>query len=87
VIPKDHYHTIVEGTLACGQCAADLRDVLKRTSTVYTDDCFVCNKVIPKDHKIIERFGVRVCEECACPSDIVIEDNKNLFNGEGNFVK
>jgi hypothetical protein len=76
VIPKDHYHTIVEGVLVCGECAADLRDVLGRTSTVYADDCFVCNKVIPKGHKIIERFGVRVCEECACPSDIVIEDNK-----------
>lgn len=44
-------------------------------------ECFVCNKVIPKDHKIIERFGVRVCEDCACPSDIIItkDDDESSF--------
>lgn len=66
VIPKDHYRTMIQTMLVCGECANDLRK--------YTDNkCFVCNKEIPKDAKIIERFGVRVCEDCACPSDIVVD--------------
>lgn len=48
--------------------------------------CFVCDKAIPKDHKIIERFGVRVCEDCACPSDTVITDDKTYYNGERGLV-
>ena len=40
-------------------------------------ECFVCNKIIPKDHKIIERFGVRVCEDCALPSDDGFDDIKS----------
>ena len=57
----------VNGEMYCNKCAAIFFVFDKEPVK-----CFVCNKVIPKDHKIIERFGVRVCEDCACPSDIII---------------
>ena len=31
--------------------------------------CWQCEKVIPKDHKVIERFGMPICEDCTTPSD------------------
>jgi putative aminopeptidase FrvX len=70
-----------DGHLYCTACMSILFAAKKEP-----ESCFVCNKVIPKDHKIIERFGVRVCEDCACPSDIEITEDKERFNGESNFV-
>jgi len=60
--------------LYCDSCAAlffvehNVKEPIK---------CFVCNKIIPKDHKIIKRFGVRVCEDCACPSDTIILETQS----------
>ena len=59
-----------DGNLYCNTCMEILFSSDKKPN-----ECFVCNKVIPKDHKIIERFGVRVCEDCACPSDTIILEN------------
>lgn len=73
-IPKNHYRRVVQGMIVCGACAPDLDEYAP-------PECFVCNKVIPKDHKIIERFGVRVCEDCACPSDVIVNKDSELYNG------
>lgn len=54
--------------LYCDTCASLFSVVVKTVNK-----CYVCNHVIPKDHKIIERFGVRVCEDCAVPSDIRVD--------------
>jgi len=58
----------VNGELYCDKCAsvffASGKNPIK---------CFNCNRIIPKGSKIIERFGIRVCEDCACPSDIVLD--------------
>ena len=70
--------------LYCNECASILFSASDEEAS--PKKCFVCDKVIPKDHKIIERFGTRVCEDCACPSDIEITDDKERFNGESNFV-
>lgn len=73
-----------DGHLYCNDCMGVLF-----SSNREPNECFVCNKVIPKDHKIIERFGVRVCEDCACPSDIVIAEdgvNAKYFDGTKGFV-
>jgi hypothetical protein len=56
-----------DGHLYCDNCMSILF-----VSDEEPGKCFVCNRVIPKDHKIIERFGVRVCEDCRCPSDLEI---------------
>lgn len=61
----------VNGELYCNECAS-----IFFVDKIDPKECFVCNKVIPKDHEIIERFGVRVCEDCACPSDIVITEDE-----------
>lgn len=60
----------VNGQLYCNKCA-----LIFFVDEIEPKDCFVCSRVIPKDHKIIERFGVRVCEDCACPSDTIILKN------------
>lgn len=60
----------VNGNLYCNKCAS-----IFFVSDKEPEICWVCNKVIPKDHRIIERFGVRVCEDCACSSDTIILDN------------
>jgi len=69
--------------LYCNECASILFSASGEETPV---KCWVCDKVIPKDHKIIKRFGKRVCEDCACPSDIEITNDKERFNGESNFV-
>jgi len=56
-----------DGNMYCTTCMSVLF-----ASNEKPKECFVCNRPIPKDHKIIERFGVRVCEDCACPSDLVL---------------
>jgi len=60
----------VNGELYCNKCAAIFFVFDKEPAK-----CFVCNRVIPKDHKIIERFGVRVCDDCALPSDTEVKEN------------
>lgn len=65
--PGDSLKTI-NGKLYCDGCAS-LYSVIVKT----THKCFVCNQVIPKSHKTITRFGVRVCEDCACPNDVVTD--------------
>jgi len=62
----------MNGELYCSDCAA----------LFYVGDkepvkCWVCEKPIPKDHKIIERYGTQICEECAYPSDTIILENQN----------
>jgi len=62
----------VNGDLYCSGCAA-LVEIPKSWSEPVTEatpeKCYVCNNIIPKDHKIIKRFGTRVCEDCATQSD------------------
>lgn len=80
----------INGELLCNKCAAVFYVFDKKPIR-----CYVCNEVIPKDHKIIERFGIRICEECACPSDTVLDisdieadpEKPKWFDGENNFVK
>lgn len=57
----------VNGNLYCDDCRA-----IFFVSDKPPKECYMCNRVIPKDHKIIERFGIRVCEDCALPSDLEI---------------
>jgi len=53
--------------LYCSEC----RSVLFATSEEKPPEkCWVCDKIIPKDHKVIERFGVRVCEYCATQEEL-----------------
>lgn len=58
-----------DGHLYCNICMGVLF-----VSDTTPKKCFSCSQIIPKDHKIIERFGVRICEECALSSDVVIDD-------------
>lgn len=32
--------------------------------------CWLCDKIIPKDHKIIERYGMQICEDCATSEEL-----------------
>lgn len=65
------------GQMYCNKCAE-----IFFPSEIIPQKCWVCDKVIPKDHKIIKRFGTRVCEDCACPSDIEITNDEEYYNGE-----
>ena len=62
--PKTIVHTNNEVVIMCNDCAT----LWEETEPVPIK-CFACNKIIPKDHKIIKRFGAQVCEDCALPSD------------------
>jgi len=55
-----------DGKLYCNQCASLF---VPNTETPPVK-CWVCDKIIPKDHKIIERFGTRVCEYCATQEEL-----------------
>lgn len=55
----------------CEECSTILGDDLDNTDEK-PKQCYVCDKIIPKDNKVIERFGVRICEDCALPSDVIV---------------
>ncbi len=74
MIPKDHYYTMKQGMLVCGECACVLDEYIGKDSA---KKCWMCDKIIPKDHKVIERFGTRVCEDCALPSDTEVAEEAN----------
>jgi len=57
----------IDGQLYCNGCAS-LFNVSDKEKL--PEKCWVCHKVIPKDHIIIMRYGTQICEECACPSDV-----------------
>jgi len=57
--------------LYCSGCAS-LFDVSDEEKTPVK--CYICNNIIPKDHKTIKRFGIQVCECCALPSDDGFDD-------------
>lgn len=57
----------INGKQYCNGCASVFFVLDKEP-----EKCYVCNLIIPKDHKVIKRFGVRVCEDCSCPSDEVL---------------
>ena len=61
------YYTGDDNHLYCNECASVLFAASEETPP---EQCYVCNKVIPKDHQIIERFGVRVCEYCATQEEL-----------------
>lgn len=54
--------------LYCNSCAETLFGTPDATNL--PERCFVCDKVIPKDHKIIKRFGVLICEDCATDEEL-----------------
>ena len=58
--------THINGELYCGDCSS-LFSVLAKN--LKPSKCWVCNRIIPKDHKDIRRFGNKVCGDCSCPSD------------------
>ena len=53
--------------LYCNKCASIL---FAASEEKPPEKCYVCDKIIPKDHQIIERFGVRVCEYCATQEEL-----------------
>ena len=61
------YYTGDDNHLYCNECASVLFAVSEEKPP---EKCYVCSKVIPKDHQIIERFGVRVCEYCATQEEL-----------------
>lgn len=56
----------INGELYCNDCAALFSVTSKEKSP---EKCWVCEGIIPKDHKIIHRYGMPVCEDCAMPGD------------------
>ena len=61
------YYAGDDNHLYCNECAS----VLFAASEEKTPEkCYVCDKIIPKDHQVIERFGVRVCEYCATQEEL-----------------
>jgi len=61
------YYAGDDNHLYCNECASVLfaANVEKPPAK-----CYVCDKIIPKDHQVIERFGVRVCEYCATQEEL-----------------
>lgn len=57
------------GQLYCNKCTS----LFYVTGDEEPKRCYMCDKIIPKDHKIIERFGIRICEDCALPSDNIVD--------------
>lgn len=58
------YRSNSDNHLYCNNCASILF-----TSQKEPIRCWICDRVIPKDHKVIERYDMRICEDCAHPSD------------------
>ena len=63
------YYTGDDSHLYCNECALVLFAASEETPP---EKCYVCSKVIPKDHQVIERFGVRVCEYCATQEELTV---------------
>ena len=61
------YYAGDDNHLYCNECASVL---FVSHGEKPPEKCYVCDKVIPKDHQIIERFGVRVCEYCATQDEL-----------------
>lgn len=59
-------YVIGDGKLYCNECAL-LFDVPDKKPPV---KCWICDKIIPKDHKLITRYDMPICEDCAHPSEI-----------------
>lgn len=54
----------INGDLYCNNCES-IFFVPKNNPK----NCWMCNRIIPKDHKIFRRYSMPVCEDCSCPSD------------------
>ena len=61
------YYAGDDNHLYCNECASILFAASEEKAP---EKCYVCDKIIPKDHQVIERFGVRVCEYCATQEEL-----------------